>query len=94
MYNEKYAKTKIRSYESRINTNFHDNEMSKEGFHCISLSVILILFLKWVKTIIHRNFWKFLLIILIKKLLTKRSMYKLDFKDFVNTVINSRLTVN
>ena len=44
MYNEKYAKTKIRSYESRINTNFHDNEMSKEGFHCISLSVILIVF--------------------------------------------------
>lgn len=43
MYNEKYAKTKIRSYKSRINTNFHDNEMSKEGLHCISLSVILIL---------------------------------------------------
>ena len=34
VYNEKYLKTKIKSYEGKINTNFHDNG--------ISLSIILI----------------------------------------------------
>ena len=31
MHNEKYPKTKRRSYESRISTDFHGNEMPKEG---------------------------------------------------------------
>ena len=34
VYNEKYLKTKIKSYEGKINTNFHNNR--------ISLSIILI----------------------------------------------------
>ena len=34
-------KTKIKSYEGKINTNFHNNKMSKEGSHCICLSVLL-----------------------------------------------------
>ena len=25
IYNEKYLKTKLKSYEGKINTNFHDN---------------------------------------------------------------------
>ena len=41
-YNKKYFKTKIKSYEANINTNFHNDKKSKEGFHCICLSVILI----------------------------------------------------
>ena len=35
VYNEKYLKTKIKSYECKINTNFHDNGITKEGSHCI-----------------------------------------------------------
>ena len=42
VYNEKYFKIKIKSYERKININFHDDEMLKEGFHCISISAILI----------------------------------------------------
>ena len=42
VYNEKYLKTKITSYNGKINTNFHNNKIPKEGFQCISLSVILI----------------------------------------------------
>ena len=35
VYNEKYLKTKIKSYEGKINTNFHNDEMPKEGSHSI-----------------------------------------------------------
>ena len=31
VYNEKYLKAKIKSYNGKINTNFHDNEIPKEG---------------------------------------------------------------
>ena len=31
VYNEKYQKTKIKPYNGKINTNFHNNEMPKEG---------------------------------------------------------------
>ena len=41
-YNEKYIKTKIKSYKGKINTNFHNNKLPKEGSQCICLSVILI----------------------------------------------------
>ena len=46
----------MKSYKSKINTSFYDNEIRKEGSHCISLSAILIdsVF----KTIIHRCFQK------------------------------------
>ena len=42
VYNEKYVKTKIKSYNGKINTNFHDNGLSKEDSHCIWLSLILV----------------------------------------------------
>ena len=40
--NDKYLKTKIKSYEGKVNTNVHNDKMSKEGFHCICLLVLLI----------------------------------------------------
>ena len=31
MYNKKILKTRIKSYEAKINRNFHDNEMAMGG---------------------------------------------------------------
>ena len=31
IYNEKYLKAKIKSYNGKINTNFHNNKITKEG---------------------------------------------------------------
>ena len=42
VYNAKYIKTKTKSYNGKINTNFHNNKIPKEGSQCICLSVILI----------------------------------------------------
>ena len=42
MYNEKYLKTKIKSYDGKLNINFQDNGVSKGRSHCICSSVILI----------------------------------------------------
>ena len=42
VYNEKYLKTKIKSYNGKINTNFQNNKIPKEGCQCICQSVILI----------------------------------------------------
>ena len=42
LYNEKYLKTKVKSYDGKINTNFRNDKIPKEGSHCICLSVILI----------------------------------------------------
>ena len=42
VYNEKYPKAKIKSYNGKINTNFHDNKIPKEGSQFIFLSEILI----------------------------------------------------
>ena len=41
VYNEQYLKTKIKSYKVKINTNFHNNKVPKEGSQCICLLVIL-----------------------------------------------------
>ena len=41
-YNWKYLKTKIKSYNGKINTNFHNNKIPKKGSQCNCLSVILI----------------------------------------------------
>ena len=41
-YNDKYLKTEIKCYSRKINTNFHNNKIPKEGSQCIFLSVILI----------------------------------------------------
>ena len=57
IYNEKYLKSKIKSYNRKINTNFHDNKIPKERSQFICLSVILIiLFLEQVKIIIPKCF--------------------------------------
>ena len=42
VYNEKYIKTEIKSYEEKINTNFQSNKVPKKGSQYICLSVILI----------------------------------------------------
>ena len=42
VYNEKYLKTKIKSYNGKMNRNFHNNKVPKEGSQCICLSVIFI----------------------------------------------------
>ena len=42
MYNEKYLKTKIKSYNGKIIANFQNNEIPKESSKFICLSVILI----------------------------------------------------
>ena len=31
VYNDKYLKTKIKSYKGKVNTNFHNDKISKEG---------------------------------------------------------------
>ena len=42
VYNEKYLKAKIKSYNGKINPNFLDNKIPKESSQFICLSVILI----------------------------------------------------
>ena len=42
IYNRKYLKAKIKFYNGKINTNFHNNKIPKEGSNFICLSVILI----------------------------------------------------
>ena len=41
VYNEKYLKTKIKSYDGKIKTNFYDNGVPKEGsrFVCFSSTI-------------------------------------------------------
>ena len=41
-YNEKYVKTKMYSYNERINAHFCNNKIPTEGSQCICLLVILI----------------------------------------------------
>ena len=42
VYNKKYLKTKIKSYEGKINTNFHNDKIPKEDSHCTCLLDVLI----------------------------------------------------
>ena len=42
VYNEKYIKTKIKSYNGKINTNLHGNRIPEEGSNFICQSMILI----------------------------------------------------
>ena len=42
VYNEKYLKAKIKFYNGKINTNFRNNEILKEGSTFICLLAILI----------------------------------------------------
>ena len=41
VYNGKYLRAKLKSYEGKINTNFRNGKIPKEGSQCISLLVIL-----------------------------------------------------
>ena len=40
--NKKYLKSKIKSYNRKIKTNFQNNKIPKEGSQCICLLLILI----------------------------------------------------
>ena len=40
--NDKYIKTKIKIYGSRVNTNFQGRKMPKEKVPCTSLSIIML----------------------------------------------------
>ena len=42
VYNEKYLKAKIQSYNGKISTNFYNNKIPKEDSQYICLSIILI----------------------------------------------------
>ena len=42
VYNKNDLKTKTKSYNRKINTNFHNMKIPKEGSQCICLSLILI----------------------------------------------------
>ena len=42
MHNEKYLKAKVKSYNGKINKNFHNNKIPKEGSQFICLSLVLI----------------------------------------------------
>ena len=59
VYNEKYLRTKIKSYNGKINTIFNNNKIPEKGSQCICLSVIWInLFIEKIKTIILKCLWK------------------------------------
>ena len=49
VYNEKYLKAKIKSYNGKINTNFRNHKISKKGLQFLCLSVWLILYLEQAK---------------------------------------------
>ena len=42
VYNEKYLKDEIKSYEEKLNTYFHDDNVPKEGSQYVYLSASLI----------------------------------------------------
>ena len=42
LYTKKYLKAQIKSYNGKINTNFHNNKISKEGSKILVLPVIFI----------------------------------------------------
>ena len=42
LYNEKYLKANRKFYNGKINTNFHNNKIPRQGSQFICLSVILI----------------------------------------------------
>ena len=42
MYNEKYLTAKIKSYNGKINTNFHNKKIPKEGLLFICFPVMLV----------------------------------------------------
>ena len=56
---DKYIKTKIKTYAGNIITNFHNKKMSKEKALCKCLSIIMIAsVIKANKKITLKHFWK------------------------------------
>ena len=43
VYNEKHLKTKIKSYNGKINTNFHNSKIPKERRFTISFLTVLLI---------------------------------------------------
>ena len=41
-YDQKYLKAKIKSYNGKSNTSFHNKKRPNEAFQCICLTVILV----------------------------------------------------
>ena len=39
VYNKKYLKAKMKSYNGKINTNFYNNKIPKDGLHFICLVI-------------------------------------------------------
>ena len=70
VYNEKYLKTKLKSYNGKISTNYQNqHKIPKEGSQCIYVSVILTdsIFRKEIKTIILKCFYKNVNILVVKE---------------------------
>lgn len=42
MYDKKYLKTKIKSNDGKINTDFHDKNIPKQDSHFVYISIIVI----------------------------------------------------
>ena len=93
VFNEKYLKAKINSYNGKINTNVYNNKTPKERSQCIFSSAILIdSVFRTGKTIIIeecKNVVKekrclsiLFLLILIEKILKKINMFKTSRKIF------------
>ena len=73
VYDEKYLKNKIKSYQGKISINFQNNKIPKEHSQCICLLVILInsVFRKQVIIIILKCFSKNVNMLLKKKKIPK-----------------------
>ena len=57
--NDKYMKTKIKSYEDKVNSNFQGNKIPKKNasYKCLSL-IMLDSIIRVNKKIILEHFWK------------------------------------
>ena len=42
MYNDRYIKTRVKTYNDRVYTKFQHNKISKDNEYCAHLSVILL----------------------------------------------------
>ena len=42
VYDNKYIKTKVKSFDGKASTNLNDNHTPDEGKHCVFLSVIIL----------------------------------------------------
>ena len=85
VYKEKHVKAKVKSCNGRINTNFHNNKVPKEGSQFVCLSVIFaILVLEQIKFIILKEKGFLSILLMIQKffliLMKKTRMKKMKNK--------------